>query len=190
MSDEVLIEEKLVQVRIAGYGGQGIVLAGMLLGKAASLYDNMEAVFTQSYGPEARGGASCADVILSDKAVSYPFVSEPDILVALFQEAYRRYRKLLKPGGTLIIESDLVRPNEEDLGCSGLPATRMAEELGRRIVTNVIVLGYLVGRTGVVSREAAEKAIETTVKAKTVDLNLKAFSLGFDRARQEAEVQA
>ncbi len=186
MSSEVIItDEKLTQVRIAGYGGQGIVLAGMLLGKAASLYDNKEAVFTQSYGPEARGGASCADVILSHEPISYPFVTEPDILVVLFQEAYRRFRKLLKPAGTLIIESDLVRPNEEDVGCAGLPATRMAEEVGRRIVMNVIVLGYLVGRTGIVSRQAAEKAIETTVRPKTVGLNLKAFACGFDRAQQE-----
>lgn len=103
-----------VQVRIAGYGGQGVVLAGMLLGRAASLYDGKEAVFMQSYGPEARGGASSADVIISDTPVDYPLVTEPDVLMCLFQEAYMCYRKGLKPGGLLILESDLVKPTEGD----------------------------------------------------------------------------
>lgn len=170
------------QIRIGGYGGQGIVLAGMLLGKAVSLYDGKEAVFTQSYGPEARGGASNVDVLISESPIDYPLVTTPDILVVLFQEAYARFRPLLKPGGTLIVESDLVHPQEEAANYFALPATRMAEELGRRIVMNVIVLGFLVGQTGVVSRSAAEEAIRTTVKEKTVDINLRAFAAGFEFA--------
>ncbi len=173
------------QIRIGGYGGQGIVLAGMLLGKAASLYDGKEAVFTQSYGPEARGGASNVDVVISDETIGYPLVTAPDILVVLFQEAYTRFRPSLKEGGTLIIEEDLVHPEEEGITYSSIPATRMAEEVGRRIVTNVVVLGYLVGKTGVVSREAAVQAIETTVKEKTIELNLRAFTAGFERAQQD-----
>ena len=174
--------EDATQIRIGGYGGQGIVLAGMLLGKAASLYDNKEAVFTQSYGPEARGGASCADVVISPEPVDYPLVTEPDILVVLFQEAYARFRDSLRPGGLLIIESDLVHPDEENGQALTLPATQIAEEVGHRITTNVVVLGYVVGKTGIVNREAAEEAIRTTVRQKTIDLNLRAFEAGFERA--------
>lgn len=179
---DLLAEPTVTQVRIAGYGGQGIVLAGMLLGRAASLYDGKEAVFMQSYGPEARGGASSADVIISNAPVDYPLVTEPDVLMVLFQEAYVCYRKGLKPGGILIIESDLVRPDEHGSEPYRVPATRMAEELGRKIVTNVVALGYLVGLTGIVSRESVEEAVRTSVKPSTIDLNLRAFAAGFDRA--------
>ena len=175
----------MIQVRIGGYGGQGIVLAGMLLGKAASLYDGKEAVFTQAYGPEARGGASSADVVIADTPIDYPLVVEPDILVVLFQEAYVRFRSLLNPSGALIVETDLVTPDADDCLVSGLPATRIAESLGRRIVANVVVLGYVVAKTGVVTREAAEEAIRTTVKPKLIDLNREAFDAGFDAATQE-----
>lgn len=171
-----------VQIRFGGYGGQGIVLAGTLLGKAASLYDGKEAVFTQAYGPEARGGASRADVIIADEAIDYPYVTQPDVLVALFQEAYTLFGGQLKPGGVLIVEEDLVRLDDSAPPASLLPATRMAEELGNRIVTNVIVLGFLVGRTGVVSREAAERALRATVKPAALELNLRAFDAGFARA--------
>ena len=175
----------LDQVRIGGYGGQGIVLAGMLLGKAASLYDGKEAVFTQSYGPEARGGSSHVDVLISDSPINYPLVQVPDVLVVLFQEAYVRFRSDLPESTMLIIESNLVHPNGETMPYSSIPATRMAEELGRSIVTNVVVLGFLVAKTGLVTRSAAEKAIETTVKKKTIDLNLRAFAAGYDWAEHE-----
>lgn len=174
-----------LQVRIGGYGGQGIVLAGMLLGKAASLYEGREAVFTQSYGPEARGGASNVDIIISDEPIDYPLVREPDILMVLFQEAYSKFRPALKPEGTLIVEKDLVHVDEQNSQYWALPATKMAEDLGRRIVANVVSLGYLVGKTGAVSREAAEKAIRTSVKEKTIELNLKAFAAGFELAKQD-----
>lgn len=178
--------ENLLQIRIGGMGGQGIVLAGMLLGKAASLYDGKEAVFTQSYGPEARGGASNVDIVISDRPVDYPLVTRPDILVVLFQEAYAKFRPLLREGGDLIIESDLVHPDEGDDNYSAIPATKIAEDLGRRIVTNVVVLGYVVGYTKAVSREAAEEAIKTTVKPKTIELNMRAFSAGYERAENGA----
>ena len=172
-------------MRISGFGGQGIVLAGMLLGKAASLYDNKEAVFTQAYGPEARGGASNADVIISDSSIGYPLITQADVLVVMFQEAYARFRPGLAPGGTLIIESDLVHPAADDTNYHPLAASKIAEGLGRRIVANVVVLGYLVGLTDVVSRKSVERAIETTVKPGTIDLNFEAFAAGFDRAKQE-----
>jgi len=174
--------DEATQIRISGFGGQGVVLAGVLLGKAASLYDGKEAVFTQAHGPEARGGASSADVIIGKSPVDYPLVTHPDILVALFQEAYLKYRPAMKTNGTLIVERDLVQLREEDARCARLPATRIAAENFSRIVTNTVMLGYLVGKTGVVSREAVEQAIRTTVSAKAVDMNLKAFAAGFDRA--------
>lgn len=176
----------VVQIRFGGYGGQGIVLAGTLLGRAATLYDGKEAVFTQAYGPEARGGASRADVIISDTPIDYPYVTEPDVLVVLFQEAYASFAARLKPEGLLIVEEDLVRLEAGSRAAALLPATRMAEELGNRIVMNVVVLGFLVGHTGVVSRAAAEQAIRTTVKPRAVDLNLRAFEAGFDRAARGA----
>lgn len=172
-------DHQLVQVRICGYGGQGIVLAGMLLGKAASLYDGKEAVFTQAYGPEARGGASTADVVISTEPVDYPLVTEADIVVALFQEAFTRYSPTLRDGGTLIVEEDLVQLNGYAGPVARVPATRIAESLGARIATNIVVLGFLVGLTEVVSAEAALEAVRQTVKPKTLELNLKAFDAGY-----------
>jgi 2-oxoglutarate ferredoxin oxidoreductase subunit gamma len=183
MTSDTPAPNGLLQVRISGYGGQGIVLAGMLLGKAAALYDNKEAVFTQSYGPEARGGASCADIVISQRAIDYPLVEAPDVLVVLFQEAYAKYRPILKPGGVLIIESNLVQPRDDETDHLALPATALADELGRRIVTNVIVLGFLIGKTEVVSVDAAKQAIESTVKPRTLDINLRALAAGYERAQ-------
>ncbi|MDH3747885.1 MAG: 2-oxoacid:acceptor oxidoreductase family protein [Gammaproteobacteria bacterium] len=171
------------QIRFGGVGGQGIVLAGRLLGKAAALFDGKEAVCTQTYGPEARGGASRADVIISDSPVDYPFVTDADILAVLFQEAYTRFRSRLKPGGTLIVDTGLVQPSADDENVCGLPATKIAEDLGSRLATNVVILGYLVGKTGVVSRESVEAAIRATVKKQIVDLDLKALDAGMSLAQ-------
>ena len=173
------------QIRFGGVGGQGIVLAGRLLGKAAALFDGKEAVCTQSYGPEARGGASRADVIISNQPVDYPYVTDADILAILFQEAYVRFHSRVKPGAMLIVDTGLVQPFDEQENVHGLPATKMAENLGSRLVTNIVTLGYLVGKTGVVSREAVEQAIRTTVKAQHVDLDIKALDAGISRAQSD-----
>jgi len=173
------------QIRFGGVGGQGIVLAGRLLGKAAALFDGKEAVCTQTYGPEARGGASRADVVISDGPVDYPFVTEADALAVFFQEAYTKFRSRLKPNGTLIVDTGLVQPFEDDENVCGLPATKIADELGSRLVTNVVMLGYLVGKTGVVSRESVEEAIRTTVKKQHVELDLKALDAGITLAQSD-----
>jgi len=173
------------QIRFGGVGGQGIVLAGLLLGKAAALFDGKEAVCTQTHGPEARGGASRTDVIISDRPVDYPFVTEADVLAVFFQEAYTRFRSRLKAGGTLIVDTGLVQPFEDDENCYGLPATKIAEDLGSRLVTNVVMLGYLVGKTGVVSRHSVEEAIRNTVKPHVVDLDLKALDAGISLAQSD-----
>jgi len=174
------------QIRFGGVGGQGIVLAGRLLGKAAALFDGKEAVCTQTYGPEARGGASRADVIISDSPVDYPFVTEADVLAVLFQEAYTRFRSRLKPGGMLIADTMLVQPFEDDEDVCGLPATKIAEDLGSRLVANIVMLGYLVGKTAVVSRESVEQAIRITVRESLVELDLKALDAGISLAEGDA----
>jgi 2-oxoglutarate ferredoxin oxidoreductase subunit gamma len=166
------------EIRIAGFGGQGVGLVGQILGKALALYDELETVMTQAYGPEARGGASSADVVVSDREIAYPFIQNPDILVALSQEAYTKFYPTAKAGALVIIDEDLVTP-QANSNLYTIPATRLAEDMGRRIVANMIVLGFFTAVTGVVTRSAAEEAIRTTVKAKTVPLNLEAFAKGY-----------
>jgi 2-oxoglutarate ferredoxin oxidoreductase subunit gamma len=173
------------EIRFGGVGGQGIVLAGRLLGMAASLYDGKHAVCTQTYGPEARGGASRADVVISDTPVDYPFVTEADVLAVFFQEAYTKFRSRVKPDGLLIIDTGLVKPLEEDGNVCGLPATKIADDLGTRIVTNVVMLGYLVGKTHVVSRDSVEQAIRASVKKSVIDLDLKALDAGIQLAQSD-----
>lgn len=170
------------QVRFAGVGGQGIVLVGRLLGQAA-LFEGKEAVCTQSYGPEARGGASKTDVIVSDNPIDYPFVTAADVLAVFFQEAYVRYRGEIQPAASVIIDTSLVQPSEDDSLVVGLPATTLAEELGSRIACNVVMLGYLIGATNVVSRDAAEQVIRSTMKPSVVELNLQALDIGIERAQ-------
>jgi 2-oxoglutarate ferredoxin oxidoreductase subunit gamma len=172
-------------IRVAGFGGQGMLLAGLLIGKAAALYDGKEAVLTQSYGPEARGGASNADVIIDDDPIDYPLVAHPNHFVAMFQEAYERYRPSMVKDGTLLIESDLVRPSADEGPYRGIPATRIAEELGRRIVANVVMVGFFSGATGLISPQAGEQAIRNTLRPRLVDLNLKAFNAGYDYAKKQ-----
>lgn len=172
------------EIRFGGVGGQGIVLAGRLLGKAASLFDGKDAVVTQSYGPEARGGASRADVVISDHSVDYPFVREADVLAVFFQEAYVMFRPTLREGGLLLADDMLVQPGLDEESLRRVPATKVAEDLGTRMAANVVMLGYLVGATGVVSPQSIEDAIRTTVKPRIVDLNLKALESGMQLAME------
>ncbi len=171
------------EIRISGFGGQGVVLAGYILGKALTIYNGMEAVMTQSYGPEARGGASSANIVISKETIDYPFVQHPNILVALSQEAYTRFLPTVTPDALILIDGDLVTAICQDHHFS-IPATSIAADLGRRIVANVVMLGFFTAVTGVITREAMGKAIETTVKSKTVPLNLLAFTTGYNYAKQ------
>ncbi len=173
------------QIRFGGVGGQGIVMVGRLLGKAAALFDGKDAVCTQTYGPEARGGASRADVVISDGPVDYPYVTEADVLVILFQEAYTRFHSCLRPGGTLIVDSGLVQPLEDGENFYAFPATKIAEDLGSRVAANIVMLGFLVGKTGVVSRKSVEEAIRTTVKKQFVDIDMKALDAGISLAQSD-----
>ncbi len=175
------------EIRLGGIGGQGIALAGSLLGKAAAIYDGKEAVFTQTHGPEARGGASRADVIIGEQPVAYPFVTHPDILAVLFQEAYERFRPALKPDGVLVVDADLVTLHDDEVNAIRLPAVRLATELGNRLVTNIVLLGYLAGATGVVTLEALEQAVRASVGSQHLDIDLAALDAGFRRARRNHE---
>lgn len=171
-----------VEVQLAGFGGQGIILAGHILGKAAALYDGKHAILTQSYGPEARGGACAADLIISDEAIDYPIVTAPSIVVCMSQEAFTKYGAAAAEGAQLIVDTDLVEAAARKGWLRHVPATRLATDLGNRIIANMVMLGFFGAVTDVVSREALEEAIRTTVRAKTVDLNIGAFARGFEHA--------
>lgn len=171
----------LKELRIAGFGGQGVILSANILGRAAALKQGGYATMTQNYGPEARGGAASAALIISDEPVLYPYLTQPDVLVVMSQEAYSRFVPELKEGGTLIVEEDMVRLDHLASGHKvyGIPATRFAEELGKKMVLNVVMVGFLVAIAGVVTQEAARQAVADAVPARFRDLNLAAFDNGF-----------
>jgi len=172
------------EIRFSGAGGQGLILAGVIMAEAASIYQGIQAVQSQSYGPEARGGASKSEVIISDTAIDYPKVTKCDALLALTQEACDKYSHDLKEGGVLLIDSDLVlRQPEGNFKVTKFNITNTAKnEVGREIVTNIVALGAMVALTGVVSKENAEKAVLARVPEAFLELNKKAFNIGFDKA--------
>ena len=173
------------EIRIAGFGGQGVVLAGVLLGTAAVLYDGKHALQTQSYGAAARGGAARSDVIISDEEIDYPQVTAPDVMVAFTTEALKKYMSELRPGAMLIIDEDLVTPPEgTSFSIYSIPATRIAtDELKRGIVANMIMLGFLSVLTGIVSACALEDTIRENVPKGSEELNIAAFRKGVERAK-------
>lgn len=171
----------LKEIRIAGFGGQGVILAAHIVGRAASIHEGGFATMTQNYGPEARGGAASAALVVSDQPVLYPYAVSPDILVALSQEAYTRFVGEVKKGGLLLVEEDLVPLDQkaQHLKVYGIPATRIAEELGKKMVLNVVMVGFFCAITGVLSREAAVAAVADAVPERFRKLNLDAFDRGF-----------
>ena len=179
-----------LEIRIAGFGGQGVILAGYVLGKALALYSDREAVMTQSHGPEARGGASSADLVVSTEPIAYPFVQQPDYLVALSQEAYTRFSPTIKPEAMVLIDQDLVNPRNGDQ-IHAIPATQLAEDLGRRIVTNVVMLGFVTKLAGIVTPEAMVRALGDTLNPRILDLNIRAFNAGLEyQANQNKQPEA
>jgi 2-oxoglutarate ferredoxin oxidoreductase subunit gamma len=173
---------RLTEIRIAGFGGQGVILSAVVLGKAASIYENGFATMTQNFGPEARGGACSAQLIISDSPVLYPYVTQPDIMVIMSQEAYNRFAQDLKPGGLLIIEEHLVRVSNlnRDKKVYSIPATRFAEELGKRMVLNSVMVGFFTAVTKLLSADAVRKSVADSVPSSFRELNLKAFEKGFE----------
>ncbi len=173
------------EVRLAGFGGQGIILAGHILGKAASLFEKKNAVFTQSYGPEARGGSCSADVVISEETIHYPKVIKPDVLVLMSQGALGSYGNNIREDGILILDEDLVNLMEDPEGLTvyRAPATRIAEEMGKRIVANIVMLGALTALGGVIGYESMKKAVIDSIPAGTEDFNISAFDRGHDYAK-------
>jgi len=173
---------RVTEIRIAGFGGQGVILSAVVLGKAASIYENGFATMTQNFGPEARGGACSAQLVVSDSPVLYPYVTHPDVMVVMSQEAYNRFARELKPGGTLIIEEDLVRVSNMNLDKKvySIPATRFAEELGKRMVLNSVMVGFFTSVTKLLSADAVRKAVADSVPSTFRELNLKAFDKGYE----------
>jgi 2-oxoglutarate ferredoxin oxidoreductase subunit gamma len=176
-------------VRLAGFGGQGIVLAGMILGKAVTLYEGENAVMTQSYGPEARGGACSADVVISRQRINYPRVTVPDVLVLMSEEAARTYGSDTVEQALVIINEDLVKtvPQGRTLKIRRVPATGIAERLGRVIVANIVMLGFVTAVSGIVSLESMRKAVLGSIPRGTEELNLSALQAGYDYGLTNAE---
>jgi 2-oxoglutarate ferredoxin oxidoreductase subunit gamma len=178
-----------LEIRLSGFGGQGIVRSGEIIGKAAVLHEGKFATFTQSYGPESRGGAAAAQVAIADDPVelSYPHLVDPTILVIMSQGAYNKYVPGFRRDGLLIIDSSLVELDEaaEGLEVLGIPATRIAEDVGRRIVANVVMLGFVAAMTDVASPDAMKQAVLESVPAGTEELNTEAFERGLAFAREK-----
>lgn len=177
--------ENRQEIRLCGYGGQGIILAGYIIGQAAAVHEGKNAVFIQDYGPEARGGACKADVVISDEAVLYPYIEAPSILVTMSQEAYEKYFPLKREDTLVILDQDLVIPDETgDTRLLAMPARRIAEELGRVQVANVAMLGFFTAVTDVISVESMKKSILSSVPKGTEELNMSAFEQGYACAQK------
>jgi len=176
-------KKKHVEVRLSGFGGQGIMLAGEVLGHAAAVHEKRNAVMARSYGPESRGGASSAEVIIDDAEIDYPHAVAPDVIVIFSQEAYVKYGQERPPQTLLIIEKDMVVVNaqvEQGKKILRCPFTALAEKVGRKIVLNMVALGFICRATGVVSAEALKESIKGAVPKGTEELNLRAFDAGYN----------
>jgi len=177
------------EIRLSGSGGQGLILAGKILAEAVAIYDGRNAVQTQSYGPEARGGASKAEVVISDQDIHYPKAVELDLLLSLTQVSCNKYISDLKDDGILIIDSESVR----EIPKRGFTVYRApigdiaVREVGKAVVTNIVALGILTKISGVASEEAVRKAILARVPKGTEEINMKAFDTGLKTGKELLE---
>ena len=177
-----LAKKKHVEIRLAGFGGQGVMLAGMVLGHAAAVNEKRHAVMAQSYGPESRGGASSAEVLIDNEEIHFPHAVDLDVAVILSQEAYVKFGKT-RGKDTILIAENLVEldPAAEKGKPPALlcPFTAIAEKVGRRLVLNMVALGFICRVTSIVSVDAMKKSIAVSVPPGTEELNLRAFEAGF-----------
>ena len=174
------------EIKIGGFGGQGVIMAGIILGKAASIFDRHCATMIQSFGPEARGSACAAQVIVDEKPIAYPYIKTASILIAFNQDAYESFAPQLRPDGILIHEADMVHLRDDHpvtLRRFGIPATRIAEEIGRALYQNVVMIGAFSAITGWLSYESVEKAVRDSIPRGTEETNLAALKRGYDHAR-------
>jgi 2-oxoglutarate ferredoxin oxidoreductase subunit gamma len=177
------------EIRLSGAGGQGLILIGKILAEAAAIYDDKNATQSQSYGPEARGGASRSEVIISDGDIDYPKATNIDLLLALTQEAVNKYSGDVKDGGIVIVDTSFVRTLPKgNFNTYDFDITKIAEEkLGKKIVANIIALGIIVELTGIISKEAVIHAIRARVPKGTEETNIKAFNYGCTLALETAK---
>jgi 2-oxoglutarate ferredoxin oxidoreductase subunit gamma len=180
------------EIKIGGFGGQGVILSGYIIGRAASIYDNKYATMIQAFGPEARGSACSAQIIVSREEIAYPYITTPDLMVIMSQEAYTKFSPELAIGGTLITENELVVPHNlrKDIRHFSIPATRFAEELGKKMVLNIVMMGFTAAITDVIGVDAMRSAVKASVPKGTEELNLRAFEKGRDYGVQLLEKTA
>ena len=179
---------KRIEVRISGVGGQGVILAGKILGRAAAIYDRKHAIQTQSYGAEARGSSAKSEVIISDEKINFPMVRRCDILVAMSQSALKKHLKDLKEDGILLVDEDAVKEKMPKVRAEifKVPATKIAEnKFKSKIYANAVILGALTKTAGIVSKGAMEEAIADSVPQKTKQNNLNAFKIGLEYFTKE-----
>ena len=170
---------KRTEIRITGFGGQGVVLAGHIIGHACAVNGGMHATMIQSFGPEARGSACSTTLAVSETEVLYPYISRPDIFVVMSAEGYEKFRDELADDGVLVYEKDLVAYEpKEGQRAFGVSSTRIAEEIGRSIVQNIVMLGFFAAATRIVPVETMRQAVEESVPKGTETLNLRAFDAG------------
>lgn len=172
------------EIKIGGFGGQGVILTGIIVGKAAAIYDEKYSTMTQAFGPEARGSSCSSQVIISDDKILYPYVSAPNVLVVMSQDACTRFAPQMKQSedSLLLYEKDLVKLDKIDCPAKkfGIPATRFAEDLGRKMVLNIVMVGFFTAAAQIISPDAVRKAVEATVPRGTESLNLSAFNKGYE----------
>jgi 2-oxoglutarate ferredoxin oxidoreductase subunit gamma len=174
---------RLTEIRIAGFGGQGVIMCASVIGRAASSVENGFATMTQNFGPEARGGACSAQLILSPTPILYPYVTEPDLMVLMSQEAFLKFHGEIKPGGTLIVERDLVRVQDvtaPDVKVYAIPSTRIAEDLGKKMVQNIVMTGFFGAISGLLERDSLRKAVEDSVPPAFAEMNRAAYDAGYE----------
>jgi 2-oxoglutarate ferredoxin oxidoreductase subunit gamma len=169
------------EIKIGGFGGQGVILSAHIIGKAAAIYADKYATMIQSFGPEARGSSCSAQVIVSDQPVTYPYVKNPDILIVMSQEAYTKFLPELKDDGILITESDLIDTGDLKPGIKhfAIPSTRIAEELGKKLILNIVMVGFFTAIAKKLDKDSVYKAVESSVPKGTETLNIEAFNRGY-----------
>lgn len=184
------------EIRLSGFGGQGIILMGKILGTAAAIHHHRNATMIQTYGPETRGSACRVDLLLADETIDYPYLTRPQLLIVLSQDAYSKFRSTLGPGGLLLYDQDLVKLDEKDTLAAArqaegtpapgqliygmVPAMRLAEQSGSRIMTNIAMLGFCVALTEVIDLKALEAVVTQMVPASMMAANRQAVQRGHE----------
>jgi len=173
------------EIRFSGFGGQGIILSGFIYGKAAAIFGGLGATMTQSYGPEARGGAATSDVVIEDGPVSYPQATNPEVLIIMSRDAYTTHEKFIRKGATVFYDQDLVQIDQgRGAHFIPVPCMKIAEGLGKKIVANIVMLGGLAAGCDIVPKEALKQAVLSSVPPATKELNEKAFEAGYAHVKQ------